>query len=127
MGRLLGEPPAIAGQPYASAPERNALGLQTQALREHAADPGPRADPALRVDHAVPGESGRTLAHGPAHGARRARLTQRHRDLAVRHHAPARNAIDESPYRSGESQAGQARIESSHKRAYSPPWRNRSA
>ena len=88
---------------FAGATETNAFGLEEFALHVRAEDVAPIADPACRIDHALPWDD--AVQRGRKHPQRlsnrtgRARMTQDRGDLPVRRDLPARylpdDAVDE--------------------------------
>jgi hypothetical protein len=108
---------AAEGDPAAA--HGHALLLEQDALGEHRRHPRAQADAALRVDDAVPRQRGRTVAQRAADGARPARPAQAARDLAVGHHASARDGADQAVHALVEGhgrpdgQAGRAPVASS--------------
>jgi hypothetical protein len=92
----------VGTQDDAAATEGDALLLQHDPLRQHARYPRPKADPALGVDDAVPGQVRRAPLERPTHRARRAGPAEQRRDLPVGRDLPARDLPDEAVDRAPE-------------------------
>src|SRR5204863_9994704 len=78
--------PRVTREIDATPPQRDPFALQQDALRDHARGPRAPADPALRVDDAMPRHARRTPSHRATDGARRPRSTEQRSDLSVRDH-----------------------------------------
>jgi hypothetical protein len=76
----------VLSQVDEAAPEAHTFLEQPHPLRNHAFHPRADADPAPRVDDAMPGQRVRTSTHRMTDGARAARGAEQRRHLPVRHH-----------------------------------------
>src|SRR5262249_23796023 len=88
--------PAIALEHDASTSQRDALLLEANPLCQHPGFAAPAADPALRIDHAMPRHVVGTAAQRAADGAGGARRPHACCHLAVRHDVALRDAPHEA-------------------------------
>src|SRR5215470_8364107 len=128
--------PAVALENDAPASQRDALLLEADTLCQHPGFAAPAADPALRIDHAMPRHIVGTAAHRAADGAGGSRGPHACRHLAVGHDGALRDAPHEAIDLTLKAQSRRAPSEltavgvaivSSQSRAYRSPRRSSSA